>query len=79
MRQKARALWGVVRAHALFLWRVQLTHRCCMTCANTKMRLNENRPRRAICACRITRKWAPAHYLCKKYQREVPPCKTTEK
>lgn len=79
MRQKARALWRVVKAHALFLWRVQLTHRCCMTCTYTKLRLNEARPRGTVCACRITRKWAPAHHLCKKYQREVPPCKTIEK
>lgn len=79
MREMARALWRLTKTQFLFLWRVHLTHRCCLTCANTVRCLNEDRPRRAVCACRITRKWAVAHHLCKKYQREVPPCKTIEK
>lgn len=77
--KQAKALWRVVRAHVLCFWRIRLTRRCCMTCANVQRRLFAEKPRYCVCKCRITHFWKPAHNLCKQFKREVPPCNTTEK
>lgn len=77
--KQIKALWRVIKAHALFLWRVRLIRRCCLTCAVCMRRLLTGKPRYTVCKCSITRKWAPAHNLCKMYKREVPPCNMTEK